>query len=308
MIISTGMRTDIPAFYSKWFLNRLKEGYVCVRNPYKPELVTKYTLSPQVVDCLTFCTKNPEPLLKHIDCLHEYGQFWFVTITPYGKEYEPNVPPTNTVIESFQKLSQSVGKNAVGWRYDPVFFDEKLNTEKHIEEFEKIASKLSGYTEFCTISFLDMYAKVKRNAPNIYPPDEKSQLLLGKAFVEIGNRYGIAIKSCCENELLSNCGIDTSGCQTKQTIEHAIGERLTVPHRKNQRGICDCLLGSDIGAYNTCGHLCKYCYANADKEIVLKNMQLHDPDSPFLVGNYRKGDVVTQAKQSSYVNGQVSFL
>ena len=105
MIIQTGMRTDIPAFYSKWFLNRIKDGYVCVRNPYNPKQVTKYSLSPEVVDLIAFCTKNPLPMLPFLDKLKPYGQYWFVTITPYGRDVEPNVPDKETVMEGFKKLS-----------------------------------------------------------------------------------------------------------------------------------------------------------------------------------------------------------
>lgn len=308
MIISTGMRTDIPAFYSKWFMNRLREGFVCVRNPYRQEQVTKYSLSPKVVDCITFCTKNPQPMLPHIAELKDYGQFWFVTITPYGKDIEPNVPPVSEVVGSFKKLSAAVGSNAVSWRYDPIFLGRGYDTNKHVREFEKIAKELKGFTNSCVISFLDKYKKVERNAPDIYPPDIEAQKALCGALVKIGNENGIKIKSCCENACLKECGADAAGCQTKATIENAIGKSLRVPKRKNQRGSCDCLLGSDIGAYDSCGHLCKYCYANANKEFVLKNMKLHDPDSPFLIGNYRAGDVVTEAKQTRYIDGQISMF
>ena len=308
MVISTGMRTDIPAFYSKWFLNRLREGFVCVRNPYHPEQVTKYLLSPKVVDCIAFCTKNPKPMLSQIDELTDYGQFWFVTITPYGKEVEPNVPPVSDVIESFKKLSTIIGENAVSWRYDPVFFGNGFDTDKHIKEFEKIAKALNGYTNSCVISFLDMYKKVERNASNIYPPDIEEQKILCRSFVKIGRENGITIKTCCENACLQECGVDVSGCQTKTTIENAIGQNLNVPKKRNQRGSCNCLLGNDIGAYNSCGHLCKYCYANADKELVLKNMRLHEPKSPFLIGNYSNGDIITEAKQISYIDKQLKLF
>ena len=115
MIIQTGMRTDIPAFYSKWFLNRIKEEYVLVRNPYNPSQVTKYSLSPEVVDLIAFCTKNPEPMLSHMNVLKPYGQYWFVTITPYGKDIEPNVPDKETVMEDFKRLSDIVGIDSMGW-------------------------------------------------------------------------------------------------------------------------------------------------------------------------------------------------
>jgi hypothetical protein len=307
MIISTGMRTDIPAFYSQWFLNRIKAGFVYVRNPYYENQVTKYVLDPSVVDCLCFCTKNPIPMLPHLDEIKNFGQFWFVTITPYGKDIEPKVPDKNKVIEAFKQLSNKVGRNAVGWRYDPVFYGEGFDFQAHIEQFDKIAKALRGYTDLCVVSFLDLYQKVKKNAPGIRPPTIAEQVELGKAMAKIASENGIKIRTCCEGTHLAPYGIDVSGCQTKEVIERAIGLQLNPPKRKNARAICDCLLGQDIGAYNTCGHLCKYCYANADKAIVLENIKRHDPNSPFLIGNLQKGDKITPAKQESFVNLQTKF-
>ena len=308
MIISTGMRTDIPAFYSKWFLNRIEEGFVYVKNPYNDNQITKYVLSPNIVDCICFCTKNPTPMLSHLDNLKDYKMFWFVTITPYGKDYEPNVPEKEKVIESFKILSKKLGKNCVGWRYDPIFYGDGWNKEKHIECFKKIASELSGYTDFCVISFLDLYEKVKKNAPKIYPPTVKEQVELAKEFVKIGKQYGIKIKSCYETAFLKDAGVDISGCQTKETIENAINEKLEVPKKKNARGNCNCLLGQDIGVYNTCGHLCKYCYANMDKEIVLDNMKKHNPNSPLLIGEVKSDEKITIAHQESYKIKQINFF
>ena len=123
MIIQTGMRTDIPAFYSKWFMNRIKEGYVLVRNPYNERQVTRYRLTPDVVDLIAFCTKNPAPMLPYMNVLKPYGQYWFVTITPYGRDIEPNVPDKEKVMDDFKKLSDIVGVDSMGWRYDPIFID-----------------------------------------------------------------------------------------------------------------------------------------------------------------------------------------
>lgn len=309
MIISTGMRTDIPAFYSKWFIERLNAGYVCVKNPYNEHQVTRYELNPSVVDCICFCTKNPMPLLPHIDKeLKPYNQFWFVTITPYGKDIEPNVPPKNKVIEAFKTLSKKLGKNAVCWRYDPIFYDNGWTKEKHIEMFTKIAQELKEYTKVCVISILDLYEKVKRNAPGIYPPSQKEQLELLKELVKVAKDNDIVIKGCYEGKFLEDVGVDCSGCQTQQTIELAIGQKLNVPNRKNARGACACLLGQDIGAYNTCLHLCKYCYANADKSVVLQNAKKHSDSSPLLVGELCPEDIVTNAVQRSYINTQLSLF
>ena len=106
MIINTGQRTDIPAFYSEWFANRLKEGFVCVRNPYNPKQVSCYRLDPSVVDVIGFCTKNPAPMFQYMDLLKDYGQYWFVTITPYGRDIEPNMPDKHRLLDDFKSKRQ----------------------------------------------------------------------------------------------------------------------------------------------------------------------------------------------------------
>lgn len=307
MIIQTGMRTDIPAFYSKWFLNRIKEGYVCVRNPYNPKQVTKYSLSPEAVDLIAFCTKNPLPMLPFPDELKPYGQYWFVTITPYGKDIEPNVPDKETVMEGFKELSDVVGVDSMGWRYDPIFIDKKHSVEWHISEFEKMAEILAGYTKTCVISFIDIYKKVERNFPEAKSVRAEDRTTIGKAFVKIASKYGMVLKPCAEGENLAKYGADCSGCMTVHTFETALHNRLEVPKRKkNQRnGECACLLGTDIGAYDTCGHLCKYCYANVNPVLVKENMRKHNPESPFLIGGYMPGDMIREAIQKSWIDRQI---
>ena len=308
MIINTGMRTDIPAFYSKWLLNRINEGYVYVRNPYYRHQVTKYSLDPNVVDCLAFCTKNPHPLLPYLKDLDKYKQFWFVTITPYGKDIEPNVPDKKEVIADFKKLSTHLGKNAVALRYDPIFINEKFDVKMHIKCFAKLLSELKGYTEDCTISFIDMYDKVKRNASDLRPPTEQEQIELAKAFAKIGKENNITIHACCEKYFLKDYGLDITGCMSKEIIEKAINNKLNAPKNKSKRIGCNCLLGNDIGAYNTCMHLCKYCYANSNPTLVKENFKKHDPTSPFLIGNLEPEDKITEAKQENWIDKQISFL
>ena len=309
MIIQTGLRTDIPAFYSKWFLNRIKEGYVCVRNPYNPKQVTKYSLSPEVVDLIAFCTKNPLPMLPFLEELKPYGQYWFVTITPYGRDIEPNVPDKETVMEGFKELSDVVGADSMGWRYDPIFIDKKHYVEWHISEFEKMAAILAGYTKTCVISFIDIYKKVERNFPEAKSVRAEDMAMLVKAFVKIASKYGMVLKPCAEREDLAKYGADCSGCMTVHTFETALHSRLEVPKRKkNQRnGECACLLGTDIGAYDTCGHLCKYCYANVNSSLVKENMRKHNPASPFLIGGYMPGDIVREAIQKSWIDRQIQL-
>lgn len=307
MILQTGMRTDIPAFYSKWFLNRIKEGYVLVRNPYDPSSVTRYDINPNVVDLIAFCTKNPAPMLQHLDVLNEYGQYWFVTITPYGKEIEPNVPDKNKVIDDFKALSSRLGVNCVGWRYDPIFISDKYSVNFHISAFEKMASELSGYTNRCIISFIDIYKKVARNFPEARALTKNERLTIGKAFAEIGKKYSIEIVSCAEGDELAEFGVNTNGCLTKEVYENALGMPLDMPKRKSPRNECACFLGNDIGSYDTCLHLCKYCYANANPKQVKQNQRLHNPNSPFLIGNNQIGDKIHKAKQESWKNFQLTL-
>ncbi|WP_418747017.1 DUF1848 domain-containing protein [Frisingicoccus sp.] len=310
MIIQTGMRTDIPAFYSKWLLNRIKEGFVLVRNPYNPIQVTRYRLTPDVVDLIAFCTKNPAPMLPYMDALKAYGQYWFITITPYGKDIEPNVPDKETVMEDFKRLSGIVGVDSMGWRYDPIFIDEKHSVKWHISEFEKMAENLSGYTKSCVISFIDIYKKVERNFPNVGEVSKADRIAIGKAFIRIGFKYGMTIKPCAEGDELAAYGADCSGCMTVNTFETALHAYLDVPKRKNNQrnGQCACLLGVDIGTYDTCGHLCKYCYANENAVLVKENMRKHDPMSPFLIGKSMPENVIHEAQQKSWIDRQLRLF
>lgn len=307
MIIQTGMRTDIPAFYSEWFCNRIKEGFVLVRNPYNPVQVTRYSLSPDVVDLISFCTKNPSPMLPKMDILDPYGQYWFVTITPYGKDIEPNVPDKQKVMDDFRRLSDRAGVDSIGWRYDPVFVDEVHSVEWHIRMFEKMAQTLSGYTRTCVISFIDIYKKVESNFPEAREVSQKDKLTLGKAFIETARKHNMIVKPCAEGNDLAQYGADCSGCMTVSTYETALHSHLNVPKKgKNQRnGECACILGTDIGAYDTCGHLCKYCYANTDPALVMENMKRHDPKSPFLIGGATSEDVIHEADQKSWIDKQL---
>ena len=270
MIIQTGMRTDIPAFYSEWLMNRIQEGFVLVRNPYNPAQVTKYSLSPEVVNLIAFCTKNPALMLPFMDRLTPYGQYWFVTITPYGRDIESNVPDMGTVMDNFKILSDIVGVDSIGWRYDPILVDAAHTVEWHISEFEKMAATLRGYTETCVISFIDIYKKVERNFPEAKAVSRGDKITIGKVLIEIAAKYGMTVRPCAEGNNLAAYGVD-------------------------------------IGAYDTCGHLCKYCYANADVNLVKENRKKHNPKSPFLIGESMPGDVIHEAEQKSWLDRQLRF-
>lgn len=307
MIINSGSRTDIPAFYSEWFLNRINEGFVCTRNPYNDDIY-RYPLDSKIIDCLCFCTKNPKPMLKRIDELADYNQFWFVTITPYEKDIEKNVPSFKKVIKSFKGLSETLGVNRVSWRYDPIFISEKYSLDYHTDKFEEIAFELSDFTNDCTISFIDLYQKVLRNFPDAKEVTTDERLIIGENFSKIAKEYNIQMKTCVEGTLLNQFGFDSSGCMTQKVLEKAIGNNLKIPKGKYRIRECDCVFGRDIGAYNTCLHGCKYCYANSNMKLVKKNQKLHNPNSPLLIGDVKEGDVVKEVSEPSYIDTQQMLI
>lgn len=301
MIINTGQRTDIPAFYSKWFINRIREGYVLVRNPYYPSLVTKFLLNPDVVDVIGFCTKNPRPMFKYLDELKPFGQFWYISITGFDKDIEPNVPSIDQVIEDFKFLSYKVGKNAIALRYTPIIINEKYTLQRHIDTIEYITSKLEGYTSLAVFGFVDIYDKLKRNHPEIIDCDDSLKIIIAKEFLKIANKHHMELRLCSKEKWLSSYGIDVNGCMRLEDYERAIGFSLTQTKKMEaRRGYCTCYLSNDIGSYNSCLHLCSYCYANGNPNLVLSNFKKHDDDSPFLIGNISPDDKIRLAKQESW--------
>jgi hypothetical protein len=305
MIIFASGRTDVPAFYSAWFMNRIREGFVCVRNPYNAKQVTRYTLSPDVVDCIVFCTKNPGPMIPDIEKLAAFGFYFFVTITPYGSDIEPQVPAKDQVISDFIALSKMVGKDRICWRYDPVFLNSTYTPAVHIRSFRTMAEKLAGATDRCIISFIDLYGKTKKNFPGITEVSENDQRFLAQAFSGIAAHSGMVVESCAEKLDLSPYGVEPAGCLSLRYIERAAGIRLLPVREKSLRPHCTCLPSHDIGSYNTCPHGCRYCYANYDEASVRKNQAAHDDASPFLTGNSLPDDRVSYADQKSWQDRQL---
>lgn len=228
--------------------------------------------------------------------------------TPYGRDVEPNVPEKEKVTEDFRRLSGIVGPDSMGWRYDPVMVTEVYTEERHLADFERMAEELAGATRTCVISFIDLYSKVQRNFPQAREVSQQDRLTLGREMIRIAKKYDMTVRTCAEGQELAKYGADCSGCMTQAVFENALHCRLDVPKNKSQRPECSCLLGKDIGQYDTCGHLCRYCYANSNAGAVRRNMELHNPHSPLLVGELREDNVVHEAKQASWRNGQLSLF
>ena len=308
VILNTGMRTDIPAFYAEWLANRLRAGEVCVRNPYNAAQVTRYRLVPSVVDLIGFCTKNPAPMLPYMDLLAPFGQFWYVTITPYGRDIEPNVPAWQETVRIFRQLSAIVGVRAIGWRYDPIVINERHTIAFHRRMFAEMAAALAGTTEIVVISFVMCYAKTRRNFPGVREVMKAERMELGAYIIETARAYGMTVYPCGGETELAPLGADTGGCMTPRIYERALGRRMHFPSYQRQRMECDCYLGADIGAYDSCPHLCRYCYANTHAARVRKNRCRHDPQSPFLIGYAEAGDRIHTARQESWLEAQENLF
>lgn len=304
MILSVSRRTDIPAFYSDWFFNRINEGFVYVRNPINKNQISKIQLSPDTVDCIVFWTKNPKPLLKRINELSAYNFYFQFTLNSYGKDLEPNVPSKNELIRLFKELSLLIGKEKVIWRYDPIILTNKYSIEYHEKYFESIAQKLSTYTEKCVISFVDLYKKSEINLKNTDIKDitEKEILELSSKLKVIALRYNLEIETCAEDVELATLGIGHNKCIDNFLIERIIKKRIKTSKDKNQREVCGCVESIDIGAYNTCRHGCLYCYASFNSAMVADNFKNHSSQSPLLFGEIGVNDIVTERKVKSIID------
>lgn len=295
MIISASRRTDIPAYYSEWLFNRLREEYVLVRNPMNTHQIGRISLSPDVVDGLVLWTKNPVPMLNRLLELEKYNYYFQFTLNPYGRDVEPNVPSKNDIIiPAFQQLSKAIGKERVIWRYDPIFLSEKYSMEYHIKYFQLLASKLCDYTEKCTVSFIDLYRNTARNIQplNIQIETHEQQLEIMSAFSAIAEKYGLYIDTCAEAINLDSFHISHACCIDRERFERLGKCKLSLEKDKNQRPECGCAASIDIGAYNTCKNACLYCYANYSNKTVKKNSEQHNPKSPLLFGEIGPDDEI----------------
>lgn len=309
MILSVSRRTDIPAFYSKWFFNRIKEGFVYVRNPMNIHQISKIELSPKLIDCIVFWSKNPKPMLPHLDLLKDYMYYFQFTINPYDIRLEQNVPSKSNIIETFKELSDKIGPERVIWRYDPIILTDTITIDYHVKYFEELAKRLQGKTKTCVISFLDLYKKTERNLQNTTARelDQNEMVQLAGMLSSIASSYGIKIQSCAEEIELESVGIRHGHCIDNVLIEDLLGVRLVVGKDKNQRPECGCVQSIDIGEYNTCSHMCKYCYANFNKDKVVEKSKHHNPDSPLLIGEVGPDDKVSNRKIFSFLSKDSLF-
>lgn len=309
MIVSVSRRTDIPAFYSEWFFERLKEGYVLVRNPMNYHRISRIELNPEVVDCFVFMTKNPEKMLPKMYLLKDYNYYFLFTLTPYDNSIERNIPDKRKLIDTFKALSDMIGPDRVIWRYDPIILNDGITTDIQADYFGRLAKNLSRYTGRCIISFVDLYKCTLRNSSDLklreITTDEMCRI--AEAFSGIAATENIKIQTCAEKLDLSRFGIERGSCIDSKLIEKITGKPVNLKKDKNQRPECGCVESVDIGAYDTCLHSCVYCYAVHNHKTALKNYSGHNPKSSVLYGDIGPQDVIYERKITSNLSTRHNF-
>ena len=311
MIISASRRTDIPAFFSEWLIQRIREGYVCTRNPFRYHQVSRISLAPDVVDGIVFWSKNPQPLMKYFHELDAYMYYFQFTLNAYGKELESGLPPLERRVETFQSLAERLGKRRVIWRYDPILIQAEYPVSWHIRQFERLTGQLKGCTETCVISFLDSYPSIRSRLKRhgIREVEEEEKRILAQGFSAIAEENGMRIVTCCEEIDLSDYGIGHSSCIDQSLLSELWGCRIEGGKDKGQRAACGCMESIDIGSYRTCRHGCVYCYAGGQSVPKRRengsDWQMH---SPVLGSELTEEDRITEKQGKSLKDRQISLL
>lgn len=292
MILNVSGRTDIVAFYTEWFMNRYHEGFIDVRNPFNPKLISR--ISFDNVDLIVFCTKNPIPIMPHLKMIN-IPILFHITLTPYHKDIEPNVINKSLLIEKIKELSLLVGKDRLTIRYDPIFINDKYNIEYHIKAFKRLCSLLNGYVNRILISFIDSYKNVNKhlNELNYKELNDFDYKEIGVNFSKIARDNNINIFTCCEEENLIEYGFIKNDCVPIKQVYEITGKLFPKWKARNSDN-CNCCQMVDIGVYNTCKHYCKYCYANYNEDDICNNMKLHDPKSSLLIGHINEDDIIKE--------------
>lgn len=290
VIISASRRTDIPRFYAKWFMNRIRAGYCTYPNPFNPTQVVRVSLAPEDVDVIVFWSKNPRPLMQYLPELdgRGYRYYFQFTVNGYPREIEPRIPSLEESLATFKELSRMVTPERVIWRYDPIIWSAAFDEEYHVSRFSQIATALQGCTKRVVISFLVHYRGVEKRmawVAGLRPctPGNPALASLLRRMADLSRSMGMEIGSCALPYDLRPFGISPGKCIDDELIYRVFGVKVP-PHKDTgQRPACRCVESRDIGVYGTCRHGCVYCYATG---LPGARLEPHDPDSPSLVGHY----------------------
>ena len=297
MIISASRRTDIPAFYADWFVNRIRAGYCIVPNPFNPNQVSRVVLGPEdVADSIrviVFWTRNPRPLMRHLAELDARGYRYYFqyTLLDNPRPIDPYVPALDASLKTFCELADRVGPERVIWRYDPIVWSNVTGLEFHQQTYDHIARVLRGHTRRSVISLLDIYHKADKRLKGLTQqgielatPNEDDLGKLIRALVETATANDMEITSCAEQIDLRPYGVRPGKCVDDEYIQQVFGVEVTHLKDPSQRPACGCVASRDIGMYDSCLFGCAYCYATSNFGRARANHAQHHPDSPSLLG------------------------
>ncbi len=290
MIISASYKTDIPAFYGEWFLNRLRAGYCKMVNPYNRRQIRKVSLLREDVDGFVFWTKNLGPFIEGLKAVSQFDRPFVVqyTITAYPHELESAVVDPERSIQHMRTIAEDYGPKVAVWRYDPILFTSLTPMDLHRKNFETLAQALEGTTDEVVISFAQIYKKTLRNldlAAHKFrfawedPPD-KTKSDLAADLAKIAKAYGMQLTICSQHQYLVP-GAEAARCVDAKRLSK-IGGRPIRAKIKGKRPDCRCYESVDIGEYDTCPHGCVYCYAVSNRDLALRRYKKHDSESEFL--------------------------
>ena len=298
MIISASRRTDLPAAHAAWLAERFREGFVLVRNPMNPRQVSRVSLRAEDVDGIVFWTKNPAPLMEHLDAFGEIPYYFQYTLTGYDRDAEANLPGHEERMETFLRLSERIGPERVLWRYDPIMLNKRYSPDWHMETFRRFAERLRGATQRATISFVDTYPRNRKRLESLGSEfiTEEIMRAMAKEIAAIAANNGMQTVSCAETIDLADCGVTHAACVDADLLGRIGGIPLKAGKDPNQRSACGCAPSVDIGAYNTCPNGCLYCYANYSPAFLKANLAQKNDHSPILCDHLTEDDKITNRK------------
>lgn len=312
MIISASRRTDIPAYYSEWFFNRLREGFCYSPNPMNPKILYKIFLTKEIVDAFVFWSKNPYPMLKKLHLLKDYPFYFQYTITSYGNDIEKNLPRKKYLVDTFITLSKLIGKTRTIWRYDPILINPKYTVEYHVKHFETLCRNLYRHTSKVIVSFLNIYRKNKQQCEKFFiapvTQEQKKEVLCRLS--EICANYGIRLEICANTLQSVQCPhpFYSARCIDLDLINSMTSKHLIVEKDPYQREGCSCVKSYDIGMYNSCYNGCIYCYAAFKPEKLEENKLKHNPAGPILLGEIPEDAQILERKICTQNNDQFFLL
>lgn len=291
-VVSASRRTDIPAFYWRWFMKRLATGYCEVANPFNAAQLKRVSLKPEDVAALVFWTRDASFLLKDASRLRDLGYHFHVhyTLTGYPRELERHTPTAGRAVRTLRSLSDAISPERVIWRYDPIVLGSATPPEYHLENFTKLAEQLSGAVGDVYISFCEPYAKTRRRLAGVaektgwsfeLEKNTAGQAELAARLAEIAASHGMQLNSCSQPDLTAP-GLETGRCVDPDRIKALRPElELTLKAAPTRPG-CGCVESIDIGAYDTCAFGCEYCYATSSFALPSRHLKEHDPDGSML--------------------------